>query len=103
MAACVKTGRSFISRLIKWLNVLYKEKPGTCTLHVTPEFAKEYIVWWYGFLSHYNGILMIIYEEWCQPDVIFSDSCCQAAYIVWWYRFLPLYNGREIIFTHYFP
>ena len=38
VAACVKPGRIFISRLIKWLKVLYKEKPGT--LHIIPEFAK---------------------------------------------------------------
>ena len=74
VAACVKPGRIFISRLMKWLKVLYKEKPGT--LHLIPEFAKKDILWWYRFLPHYNGISMMIYEEWCQPDFIFSSDAC---------------------------
>ena len=87
VAACVKSGRIFISRLIKWLKVLYKEKPGT--LHIIPEFAKKDILWWYRFLPHYNGISMMIYEEWCQPDAFFPVILvCQLAVV----------SGKEIIF-----
>ena len=74
VASCVRPGRIFISRLIKWLKVLYKEKPGT--LHNIPDFAKKDILWWYKFLPHYNGISMMLYEEWCQPDSIFSSDSC---------------------------
>lgn len=73
VAACVRPGRIFISRMIKWLKVLYKENSKQ---HVIPDYVKKDILWWYRFLPTYNGISMMLYEQWSEPDEIFSSDAC---------------------------
>ena len=53
VACCVKPGRIFISRLIRWLKVLYKESRGD---HIIPDYVKKDILWWYRFLPTYRSI-----------------------------------------------
>ena len=48
---------------------------------------KKDIIWWYSFLPLYNGVSMMLYEQWCSPDSVFScDSSLQACGGFW--------NGR---------
>lgn len=73
VAACVRPGRIFISRMLKWLKVLYKKE---IKQHTIPLYVKKDIFWWYKFLPRYNGISMMMYEEWCEPDEIYSSDAC---------------------------
>ena len=65
VAACVRPGRVFISRMLKWLKVLYKldEKQ-----HIIPNFVKKDLEWWDRFLPVYNGVSMMLIEEFSKPD-----------------------------------
>ena len=48
-------------------------------LNVIPDYVKKDILWWHTFLPCYNGVSMMLYEEWCSPDSVFSsDSCLQG-------------------------
>ena len=73
IAACVRPGRIFISRMLQWLKVLHKED---VHLHIIPSYFKKDILWWHTFLPYYNGVSMMLYEEWCFPDTIFSSDAC---------------------------
>ena len=65
VAACVKPSRIFVSRLLVWLKVLYK---GSQTQHLIPIYAKKDILWWHRFLPLYNGVSMMLTEEWSELD-----------------------------------
>ena len=81
VAACVRPGRIFISRMLKWLKVLYRKER---KFHNIPLYVKKDIFWWHSFLPLYNGVSMMLYEEWCRPDAIFSsDSSLQACGGFW--------------------
>ena len=81
VAACVRPGRIFISRMLKWLKVLYRKDSN---LNVIPDYVKKDILWWHTFLPYYNGVFMMLYEEWCSPDSVFSsDSCLQGCGGFW--------------------
>ena len=73
IAACVRPGRVFISRMLRWLKVLYKED---ADLHIILSYVKKDILWWHTFLPYYNGVSMMLYEEWCFPDSVFSSDAC---------------------------
>ena len=47
VAACVRPGRIFISRMLKWLKVLYRKDS---KLNVIPDYVKKDILWWHTFL-----------------------------------------------------
>ena len=71
VAACVRPSRIFMSRL---LSLLRSMKDDT-TVQLNPEFKKD-ISWWSTFLPLYNGVSMIPFAEWGEPDVeVASDSC----------------------------
>ena len=48
IAACVKPGRIFISRMLKWLNVLNKERQPRELVSI-PEYVTKDIMWWQNF------------------------------------------------------
>lgn len=73
VAACVRPSRIFISRMLKWLKILYRKE---VKKHTIPAFVKKDILWWYKFVPVYNGVSMMLYEEWCKPDEIFSSDAC---------------------------
>ena len=75
MAACVKASRIFVSRLLVWLKVLYK---GSETQQLIPIYVKK--IFCGGIDSYrYNGVSMMLTEEWSEPDEIFtSDSSLQG-------------------------
>ena len=81
VAPCVRPGRIFISRMLKWLKVLYRQNSN---LNVIPGYVKKDILWWHTFLPQYNGVSMMLYEEWYAPDSIFSsDACLQGCGGFW--------------------
>ena len=53
--------------------MLYKED---ADLHIIPSYVKKDILWWHTFLPYYNGVSMMLYEEWCFPDSVFSSDAC---------------------------
>jgi len=73
VAACVRPGRVFISRLINWLKELYAVPISNKVIPV--EVYKD-IGWWDRFLETYNGISIMLYDEWSKPDEIFSTDAC---------------------------
>lgn len=77
VAACVRAGRVFISRLLKWLKELYGRSPHACVR--IPDFVKKDLEWWNRFLCKYNGISVMYDDKWSRPDGIFqSDACLQG-------------------------
>jgi hypothetical protein len=74
VASCVRSSRIFVSRQINWLKELYNYQPH---VYVTiPPEGKINILWWNKFLQEYNGVSIMLYEEWSNPDDIFlTDSC----------------------------
>ena len=73
VAACVKPSRIFISRLLNWLRSIY-DSPGS--LHIIPDYVRKDLLWWNKFLPLYNGISMMEYENWSEPDAICSSDSC---------------------------
>ena len=71
IAACVRPGRIFVPCMLKWLKVLYSKD--LQKYHI-PHYVKKDILWWYKFLPTYNDVSMMLYEEWCEPDEIFSSD-----------------------------
>ncbi|CAC5376459.1 unnamed protein product [Mytilus coruscus] len=72
MASCVRPGRVFMSRLLNWLRSAY-DQTGYI---VVPSYVQKDIFWWVNFLPHYNGISMMMLEEWSKPDEVFSSDAC---------------------------
>ena len=75
VASCVRPGRVFISRMLKWLKVLIKENEPRKQVSI-PDYVRKDILWWKSFLPKYNGISLLWYEEWSQPDAICSSDAC---------------------------
>ncbi|MEW8546060.1 MAG: reverse transcriptase domain-containing protein [Candidatus Thiodiazotropha sp.] len=73
VASCVRPGRIFISRMLKWLKILYTKDSKQ---HTIPQYVKKDLLWWYRFLPLYNGVSMMVMEEWSHPDEIFSSDSC---------------------------
>ena len=93
-ACCVRQGRIFISMLIRWLKVLYKED--ICD-HIIPDYVKKDILWWYSFLRTYNGISMMSYEHWLEPnEMFFSDSCLIGCGWFWQGRYFHALFPKRI-------
>ena len=83
IAACVRPGRIFISRMLKWLRALHLEESRHKQVQI-PNFVKKDVMWWYKFLPIYNGVSLMLYEEWCEPDEICSsDSSLQGCGGFW--------------------
>ena len=81
VAACVKPARIFFSRMLKWLKMLYKLDDKQYEI---PIFFKKDIAWWDRFLLTYNGVSMMMIEEFSKPDEIFScDSCLTSCGGFW--------------------
>ena len=81
IAACVRPGRIFISRLLQWLKILYNSENKS---HCIPSYVKKDIQWWNRFLPLYNGVSMMMTEEFSQPDEIFSSDSCLTACGGYW-------------------
>ena len=73
VAACVKPSRIFIGRLLNWLRSIYDSPE---SLHIIPDYVRKDLLWWNRFLPLYNGISMMEYENWSEPDAICSSDSC---------------------------
>ena len=71
VAACVRPGRVFISRLLNFLRTTAESGS-----FVIPPDALADIAWWQRFLPLYNGVSMMPWEEWSQPDGVVSTDAC---------------------------
>ena len=90
LATCVRPGRIFMCRLLNWLREVY-DQSGFINV---PIFVQKDINWWLTFLPSYNGISMMMYEEWSKPDEIFSSDACMTGCGGW-------FNGK--FFHKVFP
>jgi hypothetical protein len=71
VAQCVKPGRIFISRLLNWLREI-SDKGSFCI----PLDLKLDLLWWNTFLPLYNGVSIMLSEEFSSPDEILSVDAC---------------------------
>ena len=71
VAACVRPGRIFISRLLNWLREIHGKD--TRKLKIPAEVKKDF-KWWSRFLVSYNGISIMVYDDWSCPDNFFSTD-----------------------------
>ncbi|CAG2202606.1 unnamed protein product [Mytilus edulis] len=74
VGCCVRPGRVFISRILNWLRYIYQDVKKS----EVPELVKKDILWWKKFLPLYNGVSMMLIEEWSKPDEIFSSDACMT-------------------------
>lgn len=73
VASCVRPGRIFITRILNWFKTLPKV---THTQFKIPAEVKKDILWWREFFVDYNGVSMMMLEDWSYPDHIFSSDAC---------------------------
>ena len=81
VAACVRPGRVFINRLLNWLREISSDNNiNPFEERLIPDLIKKDINWWDKFLIHYNGVSIMCYDDWSEPDMVFSsDACLQGA------------------------
>jgi len=72
VAKCVVPGRLFISRILDLLRGL---KQPQHRRRLTAEFRKD-IGWWLKFLSHFNGVSIMLDQQWLSPDSVVSTDAC---------------------------
>ena len=74
MAACVRPGRLFMSRVLEFLRGL----PKVGKVEV-PNSVRRDLLWWKVFLLQYNGVSMMPWQKWSAPDeVVATDACLQG-------------------------
>ncbi|CAC5409964.1 unnamed protein product [Mytilus coruscus] len=71
VSQCVCSGRIFVSRLLNWL----RDFPDKGKLVIQADFKLD-LLWWQEFLPGYNGVSMILSDEFSNPDQLFSVSAC---------------------------
>ena len=71
VSQCVRPGRIFVNRLLNWL----REIPEKGQISIPDDFKLE-LCWWRTFLPSYNGVSLMLSEEWSRADQIFSVDYC---------------------------
>ncbi|CAG2211665.1 unnamed protein product [Mytilus edulis] len=71
VSQCVRSGRIFVSRLLNWL----RDFPDNGKIVIPTDFKRD-LFWWQEFLPSYNGISMILSDEFSNPDQLFSVDAC---------------------------
>ena len=74
VSSCVKPSRVFICRLLNWL----RQIQDTGSLLPIPFSIKKDLIWWKKFLPVYNGISMMDFNDWSEPDSVIS---CDASLV----------------------
>ena len=74
ISSCVHASRVFIARLLNWLRQIHGTKPA----QVIPEYVRKDLLWWKMFLPSFNGISMMLVEEWGKPDELFAYDACPS-------------------------
>lgn len=73
VSSCVRPGRIFVQRLLKFLRKIYTS---SAHLHSLPDYIKRDLCWWKTFLPVYNGISMMAVNEWSEPDNMLATDAC---------------------------
>ena len=84
MAACVRPGRLFISRILDFLRGL----PNTGKHELTNSVKKD-LFWWRAFLPQYNGFSMMPMENWSLPGEVFASDACLEGCGAWFWGVFP--------------
>ena len=72
IASCVHSSRIFIARLLNWLrSIPEKQSAQPVPSHITKD-----LMWWKRFLKVFNGISMMLLEDWSSPDEVFACDAC---------------------------
>ena len=72
---CVRPGRLFVSRLLKLLKGMKRNR----TYQVT-KMAQKDIRWWLQYMKHYSGVSILWMDHVPTPDrILASDACLPAA------------------------
>ena len=72
VASCVQASRVFIARILNWLRLIHGKK----SAQPIPSYVKLDLLWWSLFLPCFNGISMMLLEEFSEPDQVFSCDAC---------------------------
>ena len=78
MSALVVAGRVFLSRIFAYIRSLPVK--GSVAIH--QEVRKD-IAWWRTFLSEFNGVSMMLTEDWSDPDQVFETDACLSGIGGW--------------------
>lgn len=71
LAACVRPGRLFLSRILNFLREMASQGP----VALTPEFRQD-LFWWQLFAPLYNGVSIMPIADWSVPDGVVSCDAC---------------------------
>ena len=71
VCTCVRSSRVFMSR---FLNAL-RATPKQGRVQVSRDMQQD-VNWWLKFLPVYNGVSVIVEEDWIQPDGLISCDAC---------------------------
>ena len=91
MAACVRPGRLFMSRVLEFLKGL----PKVGKVEV-PESVRRDLLWWKVFLPQYNGVSMMPWQKWSAPDEVVATDACLQGCGAW-------FNSHQEFFHAQFP
>ena len=64
----------FICRILNWLRLVH----GKRSAQLISSFVKKDLIWWSLFLPSFNGVSMMLVEEWSVPDEILSCDACPS-------------------------
>ena len=68
----MQASRVFIARILNWLRLIHGKK----SAQPIPSYVKLDLLWWSLFLPCFNGISMMLLEEFSEPDQVFSCDAC---------------------------
>ena len=85
---CVRSGRIYLSRILNYLRTFN----GNESRMVTTDVKKD-IEWWVEFAPTYNGVSLMLENDWSSPDEVFSSDSClsgggaltQKSFVQWTY------------------
>ena len=78
MSALVVSGRVFLSRIFAYISSL----PHQGAVPIDQEVRKD-IAWWRTFLVDFNGVSMMLVEDWSMPDQVFETDACLSGIGGW--------------------
>ena len=74
VASCVRPARIFMSRMLAFLRTM----PVVGNRVISQDFHKD-IIWWRKFMRQYNGVSMMLLDDWSSPDeVLATDACLEG-------------------------
>ena len=74
ISSCEHASRVFICRILKWLRLIHGSKSAQ---HI-PVYVKQDLRWWQLFLPTFNGVSMMLMEEWSNPDELCACDACPS-------------------------